>query len=105
MQTSTAPANPAAITNRSHNTLNQIDTLGGGGLTTIRGTLDEPGKVSVGIAGQGDKPARMLQDNRFETELPLEEGTNFITIAAMDGSYNRSDREWGRASHFNILLC
>jgi RHS repeat-associated protein len=91
VQTSTSPANPASITNRGHNNLNQITTYGGGGLTTIRGTLDEPGKVSVGIAGSGDKPARMLQSNRFEAELPLEEGTNSITVAAMDGNYNRSD--------------
>jgi RHS repeat-associated protein len=90
-QTSTGPANPATITKRSHNNLNQIDTLGGGGMTTIRGTLDEPGRVSVGITDQGDKPARMIESNRFEIELPLEEGSNSVSIAALDGSHNRSD--------------
>jgi uncharacterized protein RhaS with RHS repeats len=33
----------------------------------------------------------MLQANRFEAELLLEEGTNSITVVAMDGNYNRSD--------------
>ncbi len=91
VQTSTGPANLAAITNRGHNSLNQINSFGGGGPTTIRGTLDEPGKASVGIVGQGDKPARMIQDNRFETELPLQVGNNSISVTALDGNYNRSD--------------
>jgi RHS repeat-associated protein len=91
VQTSTGPANLAFITNRGHNSLNQIDSLGGGGPSIIRGTLDEPGKVSVGVVGQGDKPARMIQDNRFEAELALQEGANSIGVTAIDGSYNRSD--------------
>ncbi len=90
-QTSASPANPAAITNRSHNSLNQIDTLGGGSLTTIRGTLDEPGRVSVGIQGSGDRPARMLENNRFEAEVPLQQGSNALSITALDGNSNRSD--------------
>ena len=33
----------------SHNTMNQITSLGGGGRTLIAGSLNEPGQVSVGL--------------------------------------------------------
>jgi len=79
----------ATVSNRSHKSTNQIDTIGGGP-TLVRGTLIEPGQVSVGIVGSGDKPARMLADNRFETELPLAAGPNALSIAASDTSGNRS---------------
>ena len=91
VQAASGIASPASLTNRAHNSLNQITTLGGGGTTTIRGTLSKPGQVSVGLTGHGDKPARMLEGDRFETELPLQQGGNSISIAARDTSGNRSN--------------
>ena len=82
---------PSVITTHHYHSLTQITTLGGGGSTTIRGTLSKPGQVSVGLTGHGDKPARMIEGNRFETELPLQQGGNSISIAARDTSGNRSN--------------
>ena len=74
--------------------MNQITTLGGGGRTRVAGSLDEPGQVSVGIVGQGDKPARMLSGNRFETELDLPSGTSTLQITAADGSANLTSKQY-----------
>ena len=74
--------------------MNQITTLGGGGRTRVAGSLDEPGQVSVGIVGQGDKPARMLSGNRFETEVDLPSGTSTLQITAADGSANIAQKEY-----------
>ena len=78
----------------AHNNMNQITTLGGGGRTRVAGSLDEPGQVSVGIVGQGDKPARMLSGNRFETELDLPAGTSTLQIKAADGSANLTTKQY-----------
>ena len=94
VQTSIAASTSASLTKRTHNTLNQIATIGGGGSTIIRGNLSEAGQVSVGITGSGEKPARRLEGNRFETELPLQEGANSLTIAASDYSTNRSNYQF-----------
>lgn len=91
VQASSGSSNPSALTKRSHNSLNQLTTLGGGGTTLVRGTLSEPGQVSVGLAGGGQKAARMIEGNRFETELPLQTGANSLNITAVDGSNNRSN--------------
>ena len=78
----------------SHNTMNQITTLGGGGRTMVAGSLDEPGQVAVGLAGQGDHPARMLAGNRFETELDLPAGTSTLQITATDASGNTAQKQY-----------
>ena len=78
----------------AHNSMNQITSLGGGGKTRVAGSLDEPGQVSVGLAGQGDKPARMLSGNRFETELDLPSGTSTLQITAADGSANLTTKQY-----------
>jgi YD repeat-containing protein len=78
----------------AHNNMNQITTLGGGGRTRVAGSLDESGQVSVGIVGQGDKPARMLYGNRFETELDLPAGTSTLQITAADGSANLTTKQY-----------
>lgn len=90
IQTET-PGNPVSLTSHTHNSLNQITGIVGGGVSTIRGTLSEPGTASVGHVGQGDKPARMLADNRFEADVPLQPGINSLAITALDTSGNRSN--------------
>ncbi|MEO8615798.1 MAG: RHS repeat-associated core domain-containing protein [Luteolibacter sp.] len=98
IQESSVSGGPVALSRRNHDSSNRITSLGGGGTSVIRGTLSEPGQASVGITGSGDKPARMLQDNRFETELTLQPGNNSVSIAATDASGNRSNYQ------FNIAL-
>lgn len=80
----------ATATTANHNNMNQITALGGGGLTRVAGTLDEPGRVSVGFAGEGERPARMLPGNRFEADLNLPAGTSTLAVEAADTTGNRS---------------
>ena len=80
-----------SVNTRTHNNLNQITGLTGGGSTLVRGTLDEPGNVAVGITGHSDRPAKMLNETTFEAELDLPPGTTSnISVTAQDGSGNRS---------------
>lgn len=85
-----AEGSTATATTATHNNMNQIATIGGGGQTRVAGTLDEPGQASVGIAGGGEHPARMLPGNRFEAELDLPAGTSTLAVEAADASGNRS---------------
>jgi hypothetical protein len=77
---------------------NRIIRMETSGKAVIRDTLSEPGDASVGLAGSGDKPARMLADNRFETGLALQPGNNSVAVAATDTSGNRSNYR------FNVTL-
>jgi len=79
------------VNSRNHNNLNQITGLAGGGRTLVRGTLDEPGNVAVGITGESDRPAKMVNETTFEAELDLPAGaTSNISVTAQDGTGNRS---------------
>ena len=80
----------ATATTATHNDMNQITALGGGGTTRVAGTLSKPGSVSVGLAGQGEHPARMLAGNRFEAEVSLPSGTSTFAVEVVDESGNRS---------------
>jgi RHS repeat-associated protein len=82
----------ASISLRTHNAQNQIDTLGGGGTALVRGILDEPGAVSVGVGSGSEKPARMLDGDRFECEVSLQTGLNDIVVQAVDGSGNKTSQ-------------
>ena len=55
----------------SHNNMNQITTLGGGGKTRVAGSLDEPGQVSVGSVGQGDERASHPSGAPFRMKFPV----------------------------------
>ena len=80
-----------SVNTRAHNNLNQITGLSGGGSTLVRGTLDEPGNVAVGITGHSDRPAKMVNETTFEADLDLPPGTTSnISVTAQDGSGNRS---------------
>jgi RHS repeat-associated protein len=67
----------------SYNEKNQLTSTAVGGLLRFRGTLNEPGMVTV--AGQ---PARMLTGNTFEATVSVSPGTNTIAVAATDTSGN-----------------
>jgi len=85
-----AEGSTATAATAAHNSMNQITALGGGGTTRVAGTLSKPGRVSVGIAEQGEHPARMLPGNRFEAEVNLPAGTSTLAVEAADESGNRS---------------
>ena len=74
----------------THDNMNRIASLGGGGRTLVSGTLSEPGIASVGLAGQGERPARMRPGNRFEAEIDLPAGPSTLAVEAADESGNRS---------------
>ncbi len=89
----------ATMTTYSHNTLNQLTSIGGAGgvkPVMVRGDTDEPATVKVkpGIATEW-KDARMLEGNRFEAGLDLATGSNEINIQAKDGSNNVSNYTYG----------
>lgn len=67
------------------NSRNQLTAVVGGGTQVFRGTLDEPGSVSV--AGQ---PARMLPGNVFEAEVATTAGPNVVPVVATDAGNNVS---------------
>jgi RHS repeat-associated protein len=84
------------MTPYSHNTLNQITALGGSSgarAVSVRGSTSEAAKVKAktGAAGSSWKNARMLDGNRFETDLDLATGANEIDLQARDGSGNISN--------------
>ena len=85
-----AEGSTATAVTATHNSMNQITALGGGGTTRVAGTLSKPGRVSVGIAEHGEHPARMLPGNRFEAEVTLPAGTSTLAVEAADESGNRS---------------
>jgi RHS repeat-associated protein len=71
------------VTTPSYNEKNQLTSTTVGGLLRFRGTLNEPGTVTV--AGQ---PARMLSGNTFEAMVSVSPGTNTIAVVATDTSGN-----------------
>ena len=93
-----AEGSTASATTATHNDMNQITAIGGGGMTRVAGTLSKPGSVSVGLAGQGEHPARMLPGNRFEAEVSLPSGTSTLAIEAADASGNRSSYRYSVAT-------
>src|SRR5439155_4489063 len=62
---------------------NRLQGSSGGGLLRFRGTINEPGTVTV--AGQA---ARMLSGNTFEAMVSVNTGTNTIPVTAQDASGN-----------------
>ena len=85
-----APGGIATAMTATHDNMNRIASLGGGGRTLVSGTLSEPGIASVGLAGQGERPARMRPGNRFEAEIDLPAGPSTLAVEAADESGNRS---------------
>lgn len=78
----------------SFNELNQLTSLGGGGRVTVRGFLDEPGKVSIGKVNGPVKPAFILGDNRFQAEVNVSTGVNRFLVTATDSSGNHATNQY-----------
>jgi len=78
-----------AATTTQFNDLNQIQTTSAGGKVRFKGTLNEPGKVTVSTGAISNQPAWMSQGGtQFETSLTLSPGTNTVTVVAKDASNN-----------------
>ncbi len=73
----------------SYNDRNQLTGISGGGTLLFRGTLDEPGVVTV-----NGQPARMLSDRVFEAEVPVATGTNTVTVEAWDTAGNQTTEHY-----------
>jgi RHS repeat-associated protein len=74
------------VTLANHDTLNRLLTHQPGGVLTFKGTLNEPGAVTI-----GGKPAQVDATNRFTAGVPVTAGTNTITINAVDPSGNAAE--------------
>lgn len=75
-----------AVALASHDNLNRLLTHQPGGVLTFKGTLNEPGTVTI-----NGKPAQVDATNRFVAGVPVTVGTNTITINAVDASGNATE--------------
>src|SRR5262245_29680871 len=77
------------VTTYAYNEKNQLLSTLWGGLLRFRGTLDEPGTVTV--AGQA---AHMLSGNTFEATIPVTAGVNTVPVVATDASGNSNTKNY-----------
>jgi RHS repeat-associated protein len=75
-----------AVTLATNDNLNRLLTHQPGGVLTFKGTLNEPGTVTI-----NGKPALVDATNRFAVGVPVATGTNTITINAVDASGNAAE--------------
>jgi len=80
---------------RAHslNNVNQITNSDAGGATRFQGTLNEPGRVTVG--GQA---AWMTGATNFATDVPLTAGTNTVAVVATGSGAN------SRTNSFSVVV-
>jgi RHS repeat-associated protein len=81
-------------TTSTYNAKNQLLSSAGGGTMLWRGTLDEPGTVSFSGATINGVGARMLAGNVFEANLPMQAGTNTVTLQATDTTGNVATKQY-----------
>ena len=77
------------VMSSTYNEKNQLLARDVGGRLRIRGSLDEPGTVTVNAA-----PARMLPGNAFETDVEAVPGLNTFTIEATDTTGNPTTQSY-----------
>ena len=75
---------PAAMSTRTHNSLNQLTQIGGAGSTVVAGTLNEFAEVTV-----NSQPATLRSDPvnggyQFSKKVNVAEGSNTLTVQATD---------------------
>ncbi|MEQ1933846.1 MAG: RHS repeat-associated core domain-containing protein, partial [Fimbriimonadaceae bacterium] len=84
----------SAMETRTHNVMNRLMQTGGAGSTMVEGTLNE--FASVTVNGQ----AAALQSDpasggyRFRRTLPVTEGSNTVTISAIDQDNETTTQSW-----------
>ena len=79
----------AGVQGASYDSRNQLTSTSGSATLVFRGTLDEPGTVSV-----NGKPARMVSDRVFEANVAVVPGDNTITVEAWDTSGNKTTNQF-----------
>jgi RHS repeat-associated protein len=72
-----------AVTSATYNNMNQLASQQAGGALIFKGTVSEPGTVTV-----GGKPATVTADNRFEGQSVVPAGTGQVAVTATDPSGN-----------------
>ncbi|TDU80785.1 intein/RHS repeat-associated protein [Prosthecobacter fusiformis] len=80
-----------------HNNMNQMNARPAGGLVRFEGTVNEPGTVSVNsqtakmrtVSDESEEP-----QFRFSLDLSLDEGSNVVTVAGLDGSGNATSQDY-----------
>jgi len=77
----------------SFNNVNQITNSDAGGATKFQGTMNEPGRVTVG--GQA---AWMTGATNFAADVPLTAGTNTVAVVATDSGAN------SRTNSFSVIV-
>ena len=82
-----------SVKKASFNNVNQITNSDAGGATRFQGTLNEPGRVTVG--GQA---AWMTGATNFAADVPLIAGTNTLAVVATDSGAN------SRTNSFSVVV-
>jgi RHS repeat-associated protein len=70
----------------THDSLNRLLTKSPGGPLVFKGTMNEPGRVTV-----NGVPATVNAANQFQASVPVTAGTTTVTINAVDASGNASE--------------
>jgi len=83
----------AGAVQASYSDRNELTSYSAGGELRVRGSINEPGTVTVETGGTGERPARMVDDGtpgawEFELDVPVASGTNLFTVRARDASNN-----------------
>jgi len=84
----TAEQVDGAVTQASHNVLNQLTTSTPGGAIHFGGTTNETANVTVGVVGQAPVPARTTATNEFNALVSVPPGTTNVEVKATDPSGN-----------------
>lgn len=74
------------------NKLNQITQSKEVGWLRVRGELDEPATVTVAANGGAAYPASLTGANVFSAQVPVNRGTDEITISATDATPNHNNK-------------
>src|SRR5262249_17538358 len=83
-----------ALVSSTYNERNQLVSRSAGGPLRWRGTLNEPGNVTLTSALVNGKPARMLPGNVFEAVLDTMPGANTIAVQATDINGNVTTKHY-----------
>jgi RHS repeat-associated protein len=89
-QVDEGPGIDTVLQSASANTLNQLTGLAPSGKTVFRGTLDEPGTVTV----DGNAARMSPGGTAFEGWTNLATGPNTVTVAATDESANTTTNQY-----------
>jgi RHS repeat-associated protein len=73
----------------SFDSMNRLVSQGGSGRLRVGGTVDEPATLNV----QG-VPATVSAGGEFKADIPVSNGTNVVTISAVDNSGNAAMRQY-----------